>query len=75
VEITSSLHLDGHRADIVMMKAACALAAFKGKERPDREEIREVAKLALRHRLKRYPFEEREEMEREIEFALEEGKR
>jgi magnesium chelatase subunit I len=58
VEITSELNLDGHRADIVMLKSARAYAAFNGKEKITSEEIKKVAPLALRHRLKRLPFED-----------------
>jgi len=58
VEITSSLNLDGHRADIVIMKAARALSAFGGKDSVEIEDIRHVAQFALSHRLKRLPFEE-----------------
>ena len=58
VEITSSLNLDGHRADIVMMKAARALSAFEGKDAVEIEDIRHVAQFSLSHRLKRLPFEE-----------------
>jgi len=58
VEITSQLNLDGHRADIVMLKSARAYAAFNGREKITNEEIKKVAPLALRHRLKRLPFED-----------------
>ncbi len=58
VDITSPLNLDGHRADIVIMKASRALAALKGKEVIEKDDIREVAQLALTHRLKRLPFED-----------------
>ncbi|NTU43570.1 MAG: AAA domain-containing protein [Nitrospirales bacterium] len=58
VEITTSLSLDGHRADIVIMKASRALAALRGKDRISMDEIREAASLSLGHRLRRLPFEE-----------------
>ena len=58
VQITAALELDGHRADIVMLKTARALAAFRGKTAIGREEIQDSAGLALRHRMKRLPFEE-----------------
>jgi len=58
VGITSSLSLDGHRADIVITKAARALSAFRGKGSVSAAEIRDVAQPALTHRLKRLPFEE-----------------
>jgi magnesium chelatase subunit I len=58
VEITSQLNLDGHRADIVILKAARALTAFRNRNHFGPEEIRDSAQLALSHRLKRVPFEE-----------------
>ena len=67
VTLTSQLNVDGHRADIVILKAARALSAFRGKEEVEPEEVRDAARLALGHRLKRLPFEEigaeREKME------------
>lgn len=58
VSITALLNLDGHRADIVMMKTARALAAFRGLIEIGQDEIKDASWLALRHRLKRLPFEE-----------------
>ena len=58
VEITSSLNLDGHRADIVMMRAVRALSAFEGKDAVEIEDIKHVAQFSLSHRVKRLPFEE-----------------
>jgi magnesium chelatase subunit I len=58
VRITAALALDGHRADIVMLKTARAMAAHRGKSGIQSEEIRDCADLALRHRMKRLPFEE-----------------
>lgn len=58
VEITSELNLDGHRADIVMLKAARAYVAFNEKHEITNEDIKKVAPFALKHRLKRLPFED-----------------
>lgn len=68
VEVTTSLQLDGHRGDIVWMKAARALSAFEGSEKVTREALRKTAPLVLRHRLKRLPFED---IEREKEKMYE----
>ena len=57
-DITTSLSLDGHRADIVLVKAARAYAAFNGKSAVTTEDIKSVAIFAIRHRLKRLPFED-----------------
>ena len=58
VTVTESLNLDGHRADIVMLKAAQALAAFRHHSQIDTEDVDDVALLALHHRLRRLPFQE-----------------
>jgi len=58
VDITAELNLDGHRADIVMLKSARAYAAFNGKTEITTQDIKEIAPMALRHRLKRLPFED-----------------
>jgi magnesium chelatase subunit I len=58
VTLTSSLNLDGHRGDIVLLKAARAYSAFIGKKKVGTEDLKRVAWFALKHRLKRLPFEE-----------------
>jgi magnesium chelatase subunit I len=68
VAVTSHFGIDGHRADIVMMKAARANAAFEGRDSVTAEDISAVAGPVLSHRLRRRPFEDssidREELER-----------
>jgi Mg-chelatase subunit ChlI len=56
----SQLGVDGHRADLVVLKAARAHAAFEGRTRLDDRDIVLAAELALPHRLKRHPLQERE---------------
>ena len=68
VTITSHFGIDGHRADIVMIKAARANAAFEGRDRIISDDIVAVAGLVLSHRMRRRPFEDssidREELEK-----------
>jgi Mg-chelatase subunit ChlI len=52
-----ALEVDGHRADLVMMRAAKALAALDGRESVQRDDLRRAAELALPHRMRRKPFE------------------
>jgi len=59
-ELMASLSVDGHRADIVILKTALAHAAFAGRHRINETDILAAAELALPHRLKRQPFEEAE---------------
>jgi Mg-chelatase subunit ChlI len=55
--LTASLHVDGHRADLVILKAARAQAAFDGRTVVTDLDIAMATELALPHRLKRGPFE------------------
>ena len=48
--------VDGHRADIYMLKAAQTLAAYHGREEVRPEDVREAALLVLPHRRRRQPF-------------------
>jgi magnesium chelatase subunit D len=50
--------VDGLRGDIVMHKAAQALAAFDGRDRVSTEDVRAAAELVLPHRRRRRPFEQ-----------------
>lgn len=70
VEITSCLSLDGHRGDIVIMKASRALAAFRGGDTIEIEDIKDASRLALRHRLKGLPFEEMRYDDERLETVL-----
>ena len=56
--ICAEMGVDGHRADIVMARAASALAALESCETVTAAHIRRVAPLVLAHRLRRRPFEE-----------------
>jgi Mg-chelatase subunit ChlI len=57
-QLTSELHVDGHRADIVILKTARAHAAYEGRLTITDRDILLAAELALPHRLKRQPFQE-----------------
>ncbi len=56
--LTSSLGVDGHRPDLVILKAARAQAAFEGRTRITERDIALAAELALPHRLKHTPFQQ-----------------
>lgn len=68
VTITTNYEIDGHRADITMLKAAKANAALEDRIEVTKDDIRAVASLVLSHRMRRRPFEESafdtEELER-----------
>lgn len=56
-KIGVALQVDGHRSDIVLLKAACTLAAFEGDEDVTRKHLIEVAPMVLTHRMRRLPFD------------------
>ncbi|MCX7680990.1 MAG: putative cobaltochelatase [Anaerolineae bacterium] len=56
----SELGVDGHRADLVVLKTARAHAAYEGRTRLNDRDILLAAELALPHRLKRHPLQETE---------------
>ncbi len=70
VSFTSELNLDGHRGDIVLLKTAKAYAAFNERETVNKDDLKKVAFLSLRHRLKRLPFEEPESEVRKLHELL-----
>jgi len=57
-EIAIEMGVDGHRADLIMMKAAKTMAALQGREEVGEEDIRTTADLALVHRMRRKPFQD-----------------
>jgi len=52
--------VDGHRADIYMLKVAQTLAAYRGRDEVAAPDVREAATLTLPHRLRRQPFSDSE---------------
>ncbi len=54
--LTSSLQIDGHRADLVILKTARAQAAYEGRKHITNTDILLATELAIPHRLKRGPF-------------------
>jgi len=57
-ELAVALGVDGHRADITVIKTAMTLAAFAKRTKVNLEDVKRAAKLALPHRMRRRPFEE-----------------
>ena len=71
VAITTEIHVDGHRSDIVILRAAKALAAFRDQDCITPGDIGDVAPLALNHRLKRTPFQDPDSGRKKLQEALE----
>jgi len=58
--LTTALKVDGHRADLVILKAARAQAALDGRSALNDHDIAVAAELALPHRLKHGPLQQAE---------------
>ncbi|HVN53024.1 MAG TPA: ATP-binding protein, partial [Anaerolineaceae bacterium] len=69
--LTASLNVDGHRADLVILKAARAHAAFEGREAITDRDIALAAELALPHRIKRGPFHQAEITPEQLQERIE----
>ena len=57
-KIAIALDVDGHRADITLIKTAKTLAAFDGRVEVTKDDLKTAANLVLSHRMRRRPFEE-----------------
>ncbi|MHA1751680.1 MAG: VWA domain-containing protein [Candidatus Helarchaeota archaeon] len=62
VEITISLGIKTHRADIVMEKVIKALMALDGRNYVIENDLIEATQLALNHRLRQDPFDKRKQL-------------
>lgn len=69
--LTSSLNVDGHRADLVILKTARAHAAFEGRGEVTDRDIVVAAELALPHRIKRGPFHQAEMTMEDLQERIE----
>jgi Mg-chelatase subunit ChlI len=69
--LTGSLKIDGHRADLVILKAARAHAAFEGRLQINERDILLATELAIPHRLKRGPFQDIQMSMTELEERVE----
>lgn len=56
--ICIQMGVDGHRADITMLKAAKGLAALDGRIEVDKKDVFAAAEMALPHRMRRKPFQD-----------------
>jgi magnesium chelatase subunit I len=70
-ELCVKLEVDGHRGELTLARAATALAALEGRNEVTIQDVRRIAVLALRHRLRKDPLETQDDAVR-IERAVEE---
>lgn len=57
-EMCLQLNIDGHRGELTIARAARALAALEGRLSVTAQDVRRVAVMSLRHRLRKDPLEE-----------------
>ncbi|SES68823.1 protoporphyrin IX magnesium-chelatase [Methanococcoides vulcani] len=73
-QICIDMNVDGHRADITMMKTASTISALNGRIAVSEEDIREAAELVLSHRMRRKPFEEQSDNRDKLDETFEKHK-
>jgi len=72
-KLCMQLGIDGHRGELTITRTAHAFAAFNGDKEVTMEHVKEIAGLALRHRLRKDPLETLdpgEKIERELAKVL-----
>jgi Mg-chelatase subunit ChlI len=69
--LTASLNVEGHRADLVILKTARAQAAFEGRKSITERDIALAAELALPHRIRQGPFQQSVISEDELQERIE----
>lgn len=70
--LTASLNVEGHRADLVILKAARAHAAFEGRKAINDRDIALAAELALPHRIRQGPFQRADITPEQLQERIEE---
>ncbi|MBU0733014.1 MAG: ATP-binding protein [Proteobacteria bacterium] len=68
--IAIDMHVDGHRADIIMAKASKTLAALNGRKEVLEADVRGAADMALQHRMRKQPFQKHGVEEGKIEGII-----
>lgn len=66
-QIALEMGVDGHRADLVLMKAAKTMAAMQGRTEVTEQDVRQSVNLALLHRTRRKPFQSMDMDQEKIE--------
>jgi Mg-chelatase subunit ChlI len=69
--LSTDLHVDGHRADLVVLKTARSNAAFEGRLSITPRDIALAAELAYPHRIRRGPFQQTEISSEQLQERIE----
>ncbi len=73
-QLCSELRVDGHRGELTIARAARAAAALEGRKQVTEADVKKVAVMSLRHRLRRDALEDSpgsERIERQVEKLFE----
>lgn len=68
--VCASMGVDGHRADLVMGRAAAAYAVLEGRREVTSADVRIVAPMVLAHRMRKSPFGEHQLDEQRLEQLI-----
>lgn len=68
--LCAQMGVDGHRADLVMARAAGAMAALDGRGAAEIDDVRAVAPLVLAHRMRKTPFHDESYDDQRVSSAL-----
>ncbi len=74
-DVAITMAVDGHRADIFILKVSCTIAAYHGRTEVTPEDVQEAAELVLNHRMRRKPFEEQGIDRNKLSDAIENSKK
>nr|WP_300039726.1 putative cobaltochelatase [Methanospirillum sp.] len=69
-QICMDAAVDGHRADIIMMKTAKTIASFNARVEVTEDDVREAAELVLSHRMRSQPFSDQQMDKDKIEESI-----
>ena len=69
-QICIDMAVDGHRADITMMKTASTIAAYNNRAEVSEDDVRQAATLVLSHRMRRKPFSEQQMDNKKMEQSI-----
>lgn len=74
-DVAITMAVDGHRADIFILKVSCTIAAWHGRTEVTPEDVQEAAELVLNHRMRRKPFEEQGIDQQKLSETIENSKK
>jgi magnesium chelatase subunit D len=74
-QICIDMAVDGHRADITIMKTAATIAAYNNRAEVNDDDVREAAALVLSHRMRRHPFSEQKMDKQKMEQSIEKSQK